>query len=145
MYLFGIDLSICLSPSAKQSARRWIVTKTQKLRRYSKQHTRTPMWLCSRCVRRSCVTSMSHIIHMNEACPSKEWVMSHIFVIRMCDMNELCHTYEWAMLHIWMSHVAHMNESCRTYEWVMSHIWMSHVAHMNESCRTGYPSTLRRT
>jgi len=87
------------------------------------------MLLCSRCVRRSYVTSMNHVIHMNESCPTKEWVMSHVFVIHMYDMNESCHTYEWVMSHKRMSHVPHTRHSYVWHEWVTSYIWMNHVRH----------------
>ena len=94
-------------------------------------------------------TTQSHVPHMNESCPTYEWVMSHIqmshiphlFVAEgkhrhiLSRMNESC--------PLWMSHVpqiigtngklrprvSHMNESCPT--------WTRHLLHMNESRPSG--------
>ena len=79
---------------------------------------------------------MSHVAHTNEACPTSEWVMSHIWVSHVAHTNQSCPTDERVMSHRWTSHVTHMVESCLTYERVMLHIWTSHVTQMHESCHT---------
>jgi len=67
---------------------------------------------------------MRHVTHMNEACHTHEWGMSHTWMRHVTHMNEACHTHECGMSHTWMRHVTHMNEACHTHEWGMSHIWM---------------------
>ena len=78
---------------------------------------------------------MSHVAHMNEACHTYEWVMSHI---RMFTSQ------------IWMKFATQMNTSCHTHEWVMqhrcmvtSHVWI-HVTHVNASCHTNVPTYNRQ-
>ena len=86
------------------------------------------------------------VTHMNESCPTYEWVMSHTYECVISSSHS-------PVSHEWMSDATNMNESCPTYKCVMSNIcrhslysnstrgpvslsWMSHVTHMNESCHT---------
>ena len=89
---------------------------------------------------------MSHVKHMNESCPTYEWVMSHIWISLVPHMHESCLMYEWVMSHvvshIWMSYVTRMNETRHTFQWVMSCTWMRHVTHVNKSCHA-YVSRIR--
>jgi len=88
-------------------------------------------------------TWMSHVVHLNESCHTREWVMSHTWMCHVTHENTSCHIHERVMSYTWLSHVTHMNESCHTrntsghtHEWVMSYTWIRHVTHMNESCHT---------
>ena len=77
-----------------------------------------------------------HTCHTYDGCISH---MSHVWMrhaTHVIYMNEAYPTYEWGMSHIWTRLVTHMNEACRTYEWSTSHTWMRHVAHMHAACDT---------
>jgi len=62
---------------------------------------------------------MRHVPHMNESCPTYEWVTQRTY--------ESCLTHKWGMFYIWtvvLSHtscVTHANTSCVT------HVNTSHV------------------
>ena len=93
-----------------------------------------------------------HAAHMNESCPTYEWVMCHVWmrhvqrrIMILCLCKRLCGCMRtrhvprmngWLMSYLWNSHVPLMNEACPTYEWVMSHTWISHVPQTNEACLT---------
>jgi len=91
----------------------------------------------------------SHVLYVNESCPTYDCVMAHTY---MCDMAHIwiCKTtllilkdccVSRHVTHMNMSRpthqlVPHMNESRHTYEWVMSDTWMSHIPRVDESCLT---------
>jgi len=79
-----------------------------------------------------------HVPHINESCPSYQWVMSHVSMSNVPHTvwYKTCPTYQWIMSLISMSHVPRINESWPTYQWVLSHISMNHVPRTNESCPT---------
>jgi len=78
---------------------------------------------------------MSHVTHMNESCPTDEWVMWHIWETDVSRMNESCHTSKWVRSCIWMSNVTDVNKTCQTFKCIMSHIWTSHVTHIIKLCQ----------
>jgi len=62
---------------------------------------------------------MSHVLHMDESCPTHGRVMSN-------PLMRPVQRFEWKLWHIQMRHVS-------LYKWVMSHVRMSHVLLMNAS------------
>jgi len=80
------------------------------------------------------------VVDVDEACHSKERVMSHIWMSHITRRNESWHTYEGVMSQIGMSHVTHVQISRRRCRRCcnrsMLHIWMSQVTRMKESCHS---------
>ena len=94
---------------------------------------------------------MSHSTHMNEACLTYEWVMSHIWMSHVTRMNESFHTHEWVHVPnvLWCvavncSELQWIAVSCSELQWVAvccrvwlaetrlsCYIWMNNVTHMN--------------
>ena len=82
------------------------------------------------------------------------WVMSHVWMRHVTHVNEACHTCKWGMSHKRMGHVSYEGDVSRHVTsrahacamsanramsglwWLMSHVWMRHVTHVNEAYHT---------
>jgi len=92
-----------------------------------------PNWMSRVTLNKSC---HSCIGHLTLAC-----VMSHIWMSHVTHMNEACHTHEWVMSHVmemWDRYcLKEAGETCDMSSDVMSRVtpdWV--VSHLPESCRT---------
>jgi len=87
------------------------------------------------------MSRVSHVPHMNESCPTHEWVMSHTWISHSQPLRcktcgwityASCRRYEWGMSHLWMAFSQTlpckiyrwvMCDSRHTYGWVISQMW----------------------
>jgi len=76
--------------------------------------------------------TLSHVLLVNESCPSCEWVMSLLWMSHVPPVNESCPFCEWSMSLMWMSHVTR----AKMCAWRFCLPWyaFSHVPPANESC-----------
>ena len=84
---------------------------------------------------------MQRVPRTNESCHTYKCSVCHVRMSHVTHINAACVTYEWVISHTWMQRVSRTNESYHTYkcsvchvcECVVSRTWMSHVTHMNET------------
>jgi len=95
--------------------------------------TRVNKWFCTHEWLVSHVWMSRGVSHVNESCPTRQWVMSHMCISHVAHVNEWFRTLEWVVSQVWMSPFTHMNESRHTCKCVISYMWMSDFRHANES------------
>jgi len=81
---------------------------------------------------------MSNVTHMQESCPSYEWVTSRMSMSHVARIDESCRRQNastYISVSLWMSHGKHISESCHSSEWVMSliSVTVNRVTHVDES------------